>query len=57
MPDQRPSSSPPNTAVAGIQPADGTAVKRTCMRAIGSRDRPLELDTLLDHKLDDLMKE
>ena len=38
-------------ASVSVNLADGTAVERTCMSAIGSPDRPLELDTLLDEKL------
>ena len=34
-----------------VKLADGTVVERTCMSAIGSPDRPLGLDTLLDEKL------
>ena len=44
---------PPHDRPASVRVtlADGTVVERTCMSAIGSPDRPLELDTLLDEKV------
>ena len=48
-----PVPAPPHDRPASVTVtlADGTVVERTCMSAIGSPDRPLELDVLLDEKL------
>jgi 2-methylcitrate dehydratase PrpD len=48
-----PVPAPPHDRPASVTVtlADGTAVERTCMSAIGSPDRPLGLDILLDQKL------
>jgi 2-methylcitrate dehydratase PrpD len=48
-----PTPAPPHDRPASVAVtlADGTVVERTCMSAIGSPDRPLGLDVLLDDKL------
>jgi 2-methylcitrate dehydratase PrpD len=48
-----PVPAPPHDRPASVAVTlgDGTVVERTCMSAIGSPDRPLALDVLLDEKL------